>query len=136
VYGLSGGVWGGNDGQPNKTAETLATLAASAFNKVRMMAYPVGSVGRGGATWLPYEMLNASTNVTDPTRFNLAFWRRLDRTVAALLALGVQADIILFNVYDAAWPTGVACLGGAAPATYDLTVRGLAAVARGLVKRP
>ena len=59
-------------------------------------------------------MLNASTNVTEPTHFNLAFWRRLDWTVGALLACGrgVQADFIIFNVYDTAWPTGVACLSG------------------------
>lgn len=93
IYGLAGGVWGSNTGNVNKTAESLATLATSPFNKVRMMAFPVDSVARGGATYLPYELTKNSSGATetDRTRFNLAFWQRLDRTITSLLELDIQA---------------------------------------------
>eukprot|EP01043_Picozoa_sp_COSAG02_P062553 COSAG02_NODE_8660_length_2488_cov_1.433654_2_plen_437_part_00 len=120
VYGLSGGVWGSNKLTPNKTAETLATLARSPFNKVRMMAFPTD--GRSSApTWLPYEMSSSHPNQTDPTRFNLPFWQRLDRTIGSLLELGIQADIILFNLYSPPWPIGLSCLGGSTPETYNIS---------------
>jgi hypothetical protein len=118
VYGLSGGVWGTNVDEPNKTAETLATLAQSPFNKVRMMAFPVSSTAQGGATWLPYEVDEASQ--MDVSRFNLPFWQRLDRTVESLLELDIQADIILFNLYTPNWPKGLGCLGGPNASTYNL----------------
>ena len=100
VYGLLGGVWGRNNANPNKTAESLATLGASPFNKVRMMLCPVhdAAIG-GGATWLPYELDPHKVPAQmDPSRFNIPFWKRLDRTISSLMRLGIQADVILFNL--------------------------------------
>ena len=119
VYGLSGGVWGSNKLTPNKTAETLETLGRSPFNKVRMMAFPTADTS--APTWLPYKLSARHPNQTDPTQFNLPFWQRLDQTISALLELGIQADIILFNLYSPPWPTGLSCLGGSTPATYNIS---------------
>ena len=118
VYGLAGGVWGANKDEPNRTAETLATLARSPFNKVRMMAFPTDAQ-RSAPTWLPYEMSAAHPNQTDPTRFNLEFWQRLDGTIGSLQELGIEADVILFNLYSAPWPLGLSCLGGPNISTYN-----------------
>ena len=89
IYGLAGGVWGGNTARPNKTAESLATLAASPFNKVRMMAFPVSGAAVEDI-WLPYERVPGS-NDTDLSRFNVEFWQRMDRTIGSLLQLGIQS---------------------------------------------
>lgn len=79
-----------------RCAETLATLASSPFNKIRMCVFPnvaaepiwpFGKTGPGDRDW-EYD------------RFNPTFFRRFEDRIAKLLALGVQADVILFHPYD------------------------------------
>ena len=60
-------------------------------------------------------------NRTDPMKFNLEFWQRLDKTIAELLALGIEADVVLFNLYTPSWPAGLGCLGGTNASTYDVS---------------
>lgn len=83
---------------------TLATLAASPFNKVRMgvfpkhysfntneperHAFPRDSEGR-------FDLARF-----DLTRFDPEFFRHLERRIADLARLGIQADLILFHPYD------------------------------------
>lgn len=77
---------------------TLETLAASPFNKVRMLVFPNGSIPNEPV--FPFEKSGPGEKDWDFTRFNPAFFQRLDQQVAALTALGVQADVILFHPYD------------------------------------
>ena len=115
VYGLFG-AWVSDD--TNLTAQTLKTLSTSPFNKVRVMAFPVGS---GPAELLPYLPQGGVEGApSDLSRFNVQFWRHIDDVVRSLLALGVQADIILFNLYMATYPAGLACMGGPNASTYEL----------------
>lgn len=76
--------------------ETLATLRAAPFNKLRMCLYanvkalpiePFVYTGPGPKDW-------------DATRFNPACFRRFETRVAQLQALGIEADIILHHPYD------------------------------------
>jgi hypothetical protein len=51
----------------------------------------------------------------------LPFWKRLDDTIGILMRIGIQADVILFNIYSPSWPKGLGCLGGVNYSTYSLT---------------
>ncbi|CAN5426141.1 DUF5605 domain-containing protein [soil metagenome] len=74
--------------------ETLRTLAASPFNKVRMCVFPnVASE----PIW-PFE--KAADGAWDFDRLNPAYFRRFEDRVRRLSALGIQADLILFHPYD------------------------------------
>ena len=111
-----------------RTAATIDTLKSSPFNKVRMMAYPFSDVTAPGpaASFLPYEPVQEPGNSThtgrrlDLARFNLVYWRRLERAVQSLMEIDVQADVILFDLYTQAFPLGLGCLGGPNSSTYDL----------------
>ena len=86
--------------QPEEVQEqTVKTLAASPFNKVRMCIFP---------KYYTY-------NTEDPERyafpgsreegflfdrFDPLFWEHLEKRIAQLDELGIQADIILFHPYD------------------------------------
>jgi hypothetical protein len=79
--------------------ETLATLVASPFNKIRMLVFPNASVKTNDAL-APFEKTGPGDRDQDLTRFNPAYFQRLDAGVAALCEMGVQADVILFHPYD------------------------------------
>jgi len=68
--------------------QTLVTLKASPFNKVRMQLLP----GKSDALFFPYP--------DDHSRFNVQFFRHLERRIGQLSDIGVQADLILFNPYS------------------------------------
>jgi len=78
---------------------TLETLKAAPFNKIRMLVFPNTSLTTNEALH-PYVKTGPGDRDQDLTRFNPAYFQRLDACVAALDALGVQADIILFHPYD------------------------------------
>jgi len=78
-----------------RIAETLKTLAASPFNKLRVAVFPNSSTENFGI--LPFV---GKPLAFDFTRFNPVFFRRLDNFVAKLMALGIEADVILFHPYD------------------------------------
>ncbi|OZG56555.1 alpha-L-rhamnosidase [Bifidobacterium tissieri] len=79
--------------------ETVATLAAAPFNKIRMCVFPKF-----------YDFNNADPDVFayegdmdhgfDHTRFNEKLFANLDRRIGQLCALGIEADIILLHPYD------------------------------------
>lgn len=79
--------------------ETLATLAGSPFNKIRMLVFPNASVKTNDAL-VPFEKTGPGDKDWDLTRFNPAYFQRLDACVAALCGMGIEADIILFHPYD------------------------------------
>ncbi len=99
--------------------QTLASLAAAKFNKVRMCVFPkyydlckeepemypfpvkrhVVLSGETSGKPLGGEV-SASGNEFDFSRFNPAFFRHLEKRIDELNAIGVEADLILFHPYD------------------------------------
>lgn len=80
-----------------KCAETLETLKASPFNKLRMLVFPnVESVATN-----PFARTGDGPRDWDATRFDPAYFRRYEDRIARLGALGIEADIILYHPYDA-----------------------------------
>jgi hypothetical protein len=74
--------------------QTLATLAASPFNKVRMCVFPNVE---SEPIW-PFE--KTADGGWDFDRLNPVYFRRFEDRVRRLNALGIQADLILFHPYD------------------------------------
>lgn len=79
--------------------QTLATLKASPFNKIRMCVFP---------KWYAFNKTEPSRYPfagTPPKqwnfdRFDPAFFQHLERRISQLRDLGIEADIILFHPYD------------------------------------
>ena len=78
---------------------TLATLAHSPFNKIRMCVFP---------KWYDYNRIDPPRYAFkgdiesgwDFTHFDVEFFRHLEQRVARLADLGIQADLILFHPYE------------------------------------
>jgi hypothetical protein len=87
--------------QPEPLQEqTLKTLAASPFNKIRFCVFPKRYVWNTNEPILyPFPGEPAATN-WDFTRFNPKYFQHLEQRVADLQKLGIEADIILFHPYD------------------------------------
>lgn len=99
-------------------AQTLETLRDSAFNKIRFCVFPKHyDYNLREPRSYPFEGTPMDSSVLtsdnfqrytgktegnhwDFTRFCPAHFRHLDWCVEQLLALGIQADIILFHPYD------------------------------------
>ncbi|SMF65411.1 protein of unknown function [Alteromonadaceae bacterium Bs31] len=78
--------------------QTLASLATSPFNKLRMCVFPQTH----GSRAMPpkrFPFLGKSTK-PDYTRFNPKFFQHLEKRVGQLRELGIEADLILFHPYD------------------------------------
>lgn len=79
--------------------QTLATLKASPFNKIRMCVFPKWyAFNRTEPARYPFE--GTPPNKWDFDRFNPAFFRHLEKRVGQLRDLGIEADLILFHPYD------------------------------------
>ena len=81
--------------------QTLRTLAASPFNKLRMCVFPQNHA-EATTRWFPFE--RTTEGGWDPARFVPEFFRHLETRVAQLGGLGIQADVILFHPYGDKWP--------------------------------
>ncbi len=86
--------------QPDELVEqTLGSLAASPFNKVRLCVFPKHySYNSAEPPVFPFEKDAAGR--WDVHRPCFAFWDRLERILLRLKAMGIQADLILFHPYD------------------------------------
>lgn len=85
---------------PRLQEQTLKTLAASPFNKIRFCVFPKRySWNTNEPALYPFPGNPAATN-WDFTRFNPEYFRHLERRVLDLQRLGIEADIILFHPYD------------------------------------
>lgn len=82
-----------------KRRQTLETLRASPFNKLRMLVFPNATIKTNEAIF-PFARTGPGNRDWDLARFDPAYFQRLDACVAALCDQGVQADIILFHPYD------------------------------------
>lgn len=112
--------------QPDNVVEqTLRSLAASPFNKVRMCVFPKHySYNSAEPPLFPFEKdAEGRWDVHCPC---FAFWDRLERVVLRLNALGIQVDLILFHPYDR-W--GFEAMGQEEHLVYlDYLLRRLAAI--------
>jgi hypothetical protein len=86
--------------QPEALQEqTLNTLAASPFNKLRMCVFPKRYAWNTNEPILfPFE--GTAPRTWDFTRPNPEFFRHFERRVLDLQKLGIEADVILFHPYD------------------------------------
>ena len=79
--------------------QTLKTLAGAPFNKMRMCVFPKSyTYNQNEPEHYPFE--GTPPKGWDFTRFAPAFWRHFERRVEDLMALGIEADLILFHPYD------------------------------------
>lgn len=86
--------------QPEAVREqTLQTLAKAPFNKIRMCIFPKYYTYN---TTDPecYPFVGSREAGFDFTRFDEAFWQKLEDCLDRLAALGIEADLILFHPYD------------------------------------
>ena len=79
--------------------QTLRTLAASPFNKIRMCVFPK-SYQYNTNDPATYPFVRGADGKFDFSRFDPADWQHLERRVADLEKLGIEADVILFHPYD------------------------------------
>lgn len=78
--------------------QTLQTLAAAPFNKVRMCLFPKSYEFNHNEP--PCYAFRKKENGWDVSSPDLDFWHRLETILARLGALGIQVDLILFHPYD------------------------------------
>jgi Domain of unknown function (DUF5605)/Domain of unknown function (DUF5060)/Protein of unknown function (DUF4038) len=79
--------------------ETLASLAASPFNKIRMCVFPKHLAGNTNELAL-YPFEGTPPKTWDFTRFDPKFFQHLERRIGDLRDRGIEADVILFDPYD------------------------------------
>jgi hypothetical protein len=97
--------------------QTKASLRSAPFNKLRMCVfpkhflfnenepslYPFPCLSRGESHLDLGQLMRGEASSGwsfDFTRFDPAFFKHFEQRVADLMALGIQADIILFHPYD------------------------------------
>ncbi len=79
--------------------QTLATLAEAPFNKLRMCIFPKHYAFNSQAPdHCPFERRDDGS--FDFERFEPVFFAKLERRIADLQQLGIEADLILFHPYD------------------------------------
>ncbi|WP_458782357.1 DUF5605 domain-containing protein [Arthrobacter sp. D3-16] len=113
--------------QPAELQEqTLETLARSPFNKLRMCVFPKSYLYNTNEP-AEFPFSGSLADGFDLQRFDARYFRHLERQIAQLGELGIQADLILFHAYDR-W--GFTDLGPAVDERYlRYVVRRLAAYA-------
>ena len=79
--------------------ETLKTLAASPFNKARMLITQQPTAYRKSFPPPRWPFVGTPPHDWDLTRFNPDFFRHYEQRIAQLRDLGIEADLILFNPY-------------------------------------
>jgi hypothetical protein len=105
--------------------ETLRSLAAAPFTKLRMCLFPKSFLYNSDEPARFVFPRADGGDGFDTTRFDLEYFARLERRIDRLAELGIEADLILFHPYDR-W--GFAAMGAAADDRYvAYAVRRLAA---------
>ena len=80
-------------------AQTLETLKAAPFNKMRMCVFPKAyTYNENEPIYYPFE--GTPPREWDLARPNPEFWRHFETRVGDLMDLGIEADIIIFHPYD------------------------------------
>jgi hypothetical protein len=78
--------------------QTIETLKAAPFNKLRMCVFPKWYQHNHNEPPLYPFPRNSETN--DYSRFNPAYFQHLEKLILTLQSVGVEADLILFHPYD------------------------------------
>lgn len=79
--------------------KTLKTLESAPFNKLRMCVFPKHyDYNLKEPMLYPYE--GSLQDGFDFTRFNIDFYKHLDKRILDLQRLGIECDLILFHPYD------------------------------------
>lgn len=85
--------------EENLIKQTLETLEASPFNKMRMCIFPKSYLfNTNEPVHYPFE--GSVDEGWDVTRFNPLFFQHLEQRIIELGKLGIEADLILFHPYD------------------------------------
>jgi hypothetical protein len=85
--------------QPEATQrQTIETLSASPFNKLRMCLFPKWY--QHNRKEPPNYPFPRTGDTNDFSTFNVAYFQHLDKLIVELGGIGVQADLILFHPYD------------------------------------
>jgi len=79
--------------------QTLRTLAASPFNKARMLLTQQPTPYRNNFAPPRWPFEGQPPRAWDFSRFNPAFFRHYEKRIVQLRELGIEADLILFNPY-------------------------------------
>jgi hypothetical protein len=82
---------------------TLDTLQQAPFNKLRMCVFPKSyEYNHNEPKFYPFPRPAGTplSQAGDTTRFDPAFFQHLERCIAQLRELNIQADLILFHPYD------------------------------------
>ncbi|MDE1187147.1 MAG: DUF5060 domain-containing protein [Pantoea sp.] len=96
-FGTTAYVW--NYQSEEVQEQTLASLAHSPFNKIRMCIFPKHyTYNFREPERFPFP--GDITSGFDFTRFDCQFFRQLENQIDALKARGVEADLIIFHPYD------------------------------------
>ncbi len=86
--------------QPEELQEqTLKTLAASPFNKIRFCVFPKSYVYNENDPER-YPFVQRDDGTFDFDRPDPVFWAHFEKRILDLQRLGIQADIILWHPYD------------------------------------
>jgi hypothetical protein len=80
-------------------SQTLGSLRAGPFNKLRMCVFPKRYIYNADEPELHAFAQNADGSL-DFDRFEPRFFRELEARIGELQALGIEADLILFHPYD------------------------------------
>ncbi|MFO0805870.1 MAG: DUF5060 domain-containing protein [Gemmataceae bacterium] len=87
--------------QPQELQEqTLKTLAAAPFNKVRFCVFPKSYYVANKNEPERFAFVKGEGGKFDFGRFDPAFWRQFEQRVLDLQKLGIEADLILWHPYD------------------------------------
>lgn len=80
-------------------AQTLESLRTGPFNKIRMCVFPKHyAFNKVEPPRYPFE--GTPPNTWDFSKLNPAFFRHFETRVKQLMAMGIEADVILFHPYD------------------------------------
>ena len=79
--------------------QTLQSLAAAPFNKLRLCVFPKDYDYNHNEPPL-YAFARREEGSWDTSRPSIAFYQRLERILRRIAALGIQLDLILFHPYD------------------------------------
>ncbi len=79
--------------------QTLQTLAAAPFNKLRMCIFPKDYIYNANEP-VYYPYLRNADGQQDFSRFDPAFWHHLEERIGQLRDLGIEAELIVFHPYD------------------------------------
>ncbi len=79
--------------------QTLETLAASPFNKIRFCVFPKAYTYNQNEPAL-FAFQRKPDGSFDFDRPDPAFWRHIERRILDLKRLGIEADLILWHPYD------------------------------------